>query len=95
MVNHKHVPQRMCVGCRRSTDRHQLVRLVRTADGHIVFDLSYKRGGRGAYLCRSPACWKVAFKRRAIERALCLKRMFPEDKNRLLDFAVYLEQDNG
>jgi hypothetical protein len=85
----------MCVGCRRSTNQRDLVRLIRTTEGHIAIDLSSKRGGRGVYLCRTPACWEVAIKRRALERALRLKTLLPEDKNRLLDFAHYLEQDNG
>ncbi|KPL92016.1 MULTISPECIES: RNase P modulator RnpM [Herpetosiphon] len=66
----RHVPQRMCVACRRTDNKRQLVRLVRLADQSVVVDPSGKQAGRGAYLCAERPCWTNALKRGALERAL-------------------------
>ena len=47
-----------------------MVRIVRTPDGHVVVDEAGKARGRGAYLCRKPACWEAALKRGSLNRAL-------------------------
>jgi predicted RNA-binding protein YlxR (DUF448 family) len=56
----KHVPQRTCVICRQVRPKRELTRLVRTPDAGILIDPTGKRGGRGAYLCDDPACWREA-----------------------------------
>lgn len=66
----KHVPQRTCVACRQVEGKRQLVRVVRTPAGTIEVDLTGKQNGRGAYLHADPACWDVALKRKALQRAL-------------------------
>lgn len=66
----RHVPQRTCVACRDTTAKRALVRIVRTPAGAVVVDPTGKLAGRGAYLCQDPACWELAFKRRALEHAL-------------------------
>jgi hypothetical protein len=76
----KHVPQRMCISCRRSETKRGLVRLVRTADGHVAIDATGKRAGRGAYLCHNPACWEQALKRHGLERSLRIEALLPEDR---------------
>jgi predicted RNA-binding protein YlxR (DUF448 family) len=38
-------------------------------DGKLVTD-PQRVTGRSAYLCRDPACWALAEKRRALDRAL-------------------------
>ena len=66
----KKVPMRMCVGCREMKPKKELIRVVRTPDGDIVADETGRRSGRGAYLCRSEACFNKAVKTRALDRAL-------------------------
>ncbi len=44
--------------------------MVRTPDGSITVDVSGRAPGRGAYLCRTAACWDIAGRKRAIEHAL-------------------------
>ena len=61
---------RMCIACREMRAKKELMRVVRTADGALVFDATGKQNGRGAYLCRSEACLERALKTRALERAL-------------------------
>lgn len=66
----KHVPQRTCVGCRTVQAKRHLVRLVRTAEGQVVVDLSGKAEGRGAYLHNRRRCWENALDQGGLERAL-------------------------
>lgn len=54
--NPKHVPQRMCICCRRSFDRQQLLRLVRDERGQLQPDPTGRAPGRGAYICADPQC---------------------------------------
>lgn len=86
----KHVPQRTCVACRRSDAKRGLVRVVRDADGRVAVDETGRRNGRGAYLCRDPQCWANAVKRKAIERALRVDQIHPDDRAALLAFAQAL-----
>ena len=51
-LRQRHIPQRTCVGCRTTTAKRQFVRIVRTAAGRVEVDLTGKKAGRGAYLCR-------------------------------------------
>ena len=66
----KKVPMRMCVACREMKPKKELLRVVRTPEGEIVADLTGRKNGRGAYLCRAEACFNKAVKTRALERAL-------------------------
>jgi predicted RNA-binding protein YlxR (DUF448 family) len=61
-------PQRTCVGCRQVKPRSSLHR-VAVMDGQLVADPP-RVTGRSAYLCRDAACWALAEKRRALDRAL-------------------------
>jgi predicted RNA-binding protein YlxR (DUF448 family) len=63
-------PQRTCVTCRQVNTKYELVRLVRTADGSVEIDISGKKNGRGAYLCRSRECWETALKSGRLEHSL-------------------------
>jgi predicted RNA-binding protein YlxR (DUF448 family) len=63
-------PQRTCIGCRQVKPRSSLHRLAIVESGVVV---DPKRvAGRSAYLCQDPACWALAEKRRALDRALDL-----------------------
>jgi predicted RNA-binding protein YlxR (DUF448 family) len=86
----KHVPQRTCVSCRRSDAKRGLIRVVRDGEGRVAIDPTGKRNGRGAYLCHDPLCWQTAVKRRALERALRLDQLHPDDRDTLLEFASTL-----
>jgi predicted RNA-binding protein YlxR (DUF448 family) len=71
--NSSKLPTRTCVGCRVARPKHELVRLVRQPSGEVVVDPSGKLNGRGAYLCPDEACWTMAERRRALERALSVR----------------------
>ena len=66
----KKTPERKCLGCNTSKPKGELARVVRAPDGTVSLDLTGKKSGRGAYVCKSVECLKKCRKRRAIERAL-------------------------
>lgn len=63
-------PIRTCVGCRESSEKKKLTRIVRCSDGEIRIDLSGKMPGRGAYLCGAKECTAQALKSNKLGRAL-------------------------
>ena len=72
-------PMRMCTGCGEMKPKKELVRVVRAPERtdengnplppEISLDLTGKKPGRGAYLCRNPECLRLARKARRLERA--------------------------
>ena len=58
----------MCTGCGEMFDKRTLVRVVKSPEGDISLDLTGKKSGRGAYVCRNAACLKKARKKKAFER---------------------------
>ncbi len=69
MVQAKRVPLRMCTGCGEMKPKRELVRVVKSAEGEISLDLTGRKAGRGAYVCKNPDCLKKARKTKRIERA--------------------------
>jgi predicted RNA-binding protein YlxR (DUF448 family) len=78
----KHVPQRSCVICGEKRDKRSLVRIVRSAEGHLQLDPTGKLEGRGAYLCEKVSCWERAVSGQALNRALRMT-LTDEDRKRL------------
>ncbi len=66
----KKIPLRMCVGCRESKPKRELIRVVRAPDGTLSMDATGKKPGRGAYVCRQTACLARAIKQKQLERQL-------------------------
>ena len=66
----KKIPQRRCVGCGEHFPKGELVRVLRTPEGEVTLDLTGKKSGRGAYICKKSACLKKARKSRRIETSL-------------------------
>ena len=66
----KKMPERRCVGCGEHMPKNTLIRVLRTPEGEIVLDLTGKRSGRGAYICKSLACYKRAVKSKKLESSL-------------------------
>ncbi len=65
----KKIPMRKCVGCGEMFPKRELVRVVKSPDGTLSLDLTGKKSGRGAYVCRRLACLQAARKARRLERA--------------------------
>ena len=52
------IPMRQCLGCNEHKPKAQLIRIVRSPEGEISLDLTGKKSGRGAYICRNLKCLK-------------------------------------
>jgi predicted RNA-binding protein YlxR (DUF448 family) len=81
-------PQRSCVACRQVREKRCLVRLVRTPEG-VVVDPGGRLAGRGAYLCRSAACWQDGLKGKRLENALRAS-LSRENRLKLEEYAATL-----
>ena len=66
----KKQPERRCTGCGEHFPKSSLIRVVRSPEGEISLDLTGKKSGRGAYICKSSACLKKARRARRLETSL-------------------------
>ena len=70
----KKIPMRKCMGCMEMFPKRELIRVVKSKNEDesydVSLDLTGKKNGRGAYICKSPECLKKARKDKRIERAL-------------------------
>ncbi len=56
------IPERQCLGCNEHKPKVTLIRVVRSPEGAVSLDLTGKKSGRGAYICRNLTCLKKARK---------------------------------
>ena len=56
------IPMRQCLGCNEHKPKAELIRVVRSPEGEVLLDLTGKKSGRGAYICRDIKCLKKARK---------------------------------
>lgn len=79
-MHQKRIPLRMCAGCGEMKPKGELVRVVKAPDekdesgqvlrsGGVSLDLTGRKPGRGAYVCKDINCLKAARKARKFERA--------------------------
>lgn len=88
----KHVPLRTCIACRETKPKRELLRVVRTPDGHVVLDPTGKKSGRGAYLCARLSCWENALKKKRLEQEFEVT-LSEEDRGGLDAFIATLPRD--
>ena len=69
MMKTKKIPLRMCLGCGEMKPKRELIRVVKSKEGDISLDLTGKKSGRGAYICKSVECFEKARKARKFERS--------------------------
>ncbi len=48
----KKTPMRLCIGCGEMRPKRKLVRVLKAPDDTISLDITGKKSGRGAYLCK-------------------------------------------
>ena len=65
----KKIPLRKCIGCGEQKTKNDLIRIVKESDGNIYVDHTGRSNGRGAYICKDPACFSKACKSHAFERS--------------------------
>lgn len=67
------IPQRMCTGCSEMKPKKELIRVVKNNENEISIDLTGKKPGRGAYICKDIKCLEHAFKTKRLEKNLGIK----------------------
>ncbi len=87
-MRQKKIPLRKCSGCGEMKPKYELVRVVKAPDvkdeqgkfvrsGEVSLDLTGKKSGRGAYVCKNSDCLEKAIKAKRFERAFSCK--IPEE----------------
>lgn len=66
----KKIPLRMCTGCMEMKPKKELIRVVKNPEGEVSVDLTGKKSGRGAYVCKDSTCLEKAFKAKRLSRNL-------------------------
>ena len=66
----KKIPLRMCTGCMEMKPKKELIRVVKTNEEEVLVDLTGKKSGRGAYVCKSIECLEKAFKAKRLNKNL-------------------------
>lgn len=69
-IRPRKIPMRQCTGCGERKEKKELIRIIRTPEEEITVDFSGKKNGRGAYICNSIDCLRLAQKRKALDRSL-------------------------
>ena len=64
----KKQPERRCIACNEKVEKKQLLRIVRTPEKNIEIDLTGKKNGRGAYICKKEECLNKAIKKKRFEK---------------------------
>ena len=90
----KHVPLRTCISCRETKSKRELLRIVRTSDGHVQIDATGKKSGRGAYLCAKLSCWKNVLKSKRLEQEFEIT-ILDEDRALLDEFMATLPTEEA
>ena len=65
----KKIPMRQCVGCGEMKSKKEMMRVLKTPEDEIVLDVTGKKNGRGAHLCKSGQCLAKARKNKGLERS--------------------------
>ena len=79
-MKQRKIPMRKCTGCNEMKPKNELIRVVKAPDklsdtgvvlekGEIALDLTSKKAGRGAYICKNIECFNAAKKARRFEKA--------------------------
>ncbi len=59
---------RRCIACLEQKDKLEMIRIVKPKDEDLQIDLSGKKNGRGAYICKSEECLNKAIKSKKFEK---------------------------
>ena len=79
----KKIPLRQCVGCGEMKSKKEMMRVLKTAEDEICLDITGKKNGRGAYLCKQKNCLQKARKNKGLERSF--KMSIPEEVYNMLE----------
>ena len=66
-------PQRTCIACKSIKGKRELIRIVRNKEGIIELDMTGRKNGRGAYICKDVKCFENLKKSRGLDRSFKLQ----------------------
>lgn len=69
MAKERRAPIRKCIVCGAQKDKKDLIRIVKSKDEGVFVDQSYKRNGRGAYVCNNQICFEALVKTGKLKHA--------------------------
>lgn len=72
-VSPKHVPQRMCIACRKIDSKRAFIRVVLTPGGNLEIDETGRKPGRGVYLCHHKSCREKGLNEKTLGYGLRIK----------------------
>ena len=64
----KKIPERTCIGCSVAKPKMELLRIVKDKENTVSIDLSGKKNGRGAYICKKQECLDKAIKSKRLSK---------------------------
>lgn len=65
----KKISMRQCIGCGEMKGKKEMMRILKTPENEIVLDITGKKNGRGAYLCKEKECLVKARRSKGLERS--------------------------
>ncbi|MCX4339505.1 MAG: YlxR family protein [Lachnospiraceae bacterium] len=81
----KKISLRQCVGCGEMRDKKEMMRVLRSVEGAVFLDMTGRKNGRGAYLCKQRECLAKARKNRGLDRSF--KQRIPDEVYETLEKA--------
>lgn len=69
-MKQKKIPMRRCLATGERFEKKDLLRVVRTPDGDVIYDKTGKANGRGAYISKSLKAIEKAKKSKVLNRQL-------------------------
>ena len=59
---------RRCIACTEQKEKNELIRIVKPKEEDLQIDLTGKKNGRGAYICKDEECLKKVIKSKKLNR---------------------------
>ena len=69
MTTNKKIPMRLCIGCGEMKSKRDMMRVLKTPEETFVLDVTGRKNGRGAYVCKCRECLQKAIKSKGLERS--------------------------
>lgn len=88
-------PERSCIICKRTLEKKELVRIVKSPEDEISLDLTGRKNGRGAYLCYDPSCLEKLKQGRGLDRAFKKQVPFEIYESIVRELEALREGKNG
>lgn len=64
----KKAPARTCIACNEQKEKRDLLRIVKSKEGNVEIDLTGKKNGRGAYICKNEECLNKIIKTKKLQK---------------------------